>query len=334
MKNFLSAIRKGLSGRGSRVYCSCFDSLYLAQGIAMLRSLRRYQPQAEIHVLAFDDLCAGILDEVFAGAVRVIRLETLHARFPGLRNLGDGRSRWASYATQKPAFARFTLENRPQPSSVTFIDADTWFFADPAPMYEEIAGASIALSPHRFTATTGHLAVYGEYNAGCIYWRGDETGRQSTADWERECLEWCEERLSGDGRFMNQGYLNRWPARYANVHVIRHPGVNLAPWNFDGCRIARGGAGITVNDLPLIFYHFSGIMRDAGRRWYSFYPHAGPQFELVHEAIYGPYLLTVTNESDRLRQAYGIDGVGSVRSLLIGPDATRLHPAKKSPYNQ
>ncbi len=328
VKRFLSAAWKALSGREGRAYCTCFDSLYLAQGIAMLRSLRLYDRLAEIHVLAFDDLCADILGEVFAGTIRVVRLSTLHVRFPSLPGIRDGRSRWACYATHKPALARFILENRPRPRSVTFIDADTWFFADPAPLYEEIAGASIAVSPHRFSAATAHLAVYGEYNAGCIYWRSGETARQCAADWERECLEWCDEQPTADGLFMNQGYLNRWPGRYSGVHVIRHPGVNLAPWNIDGHRVARGGGGITVDGLPLIFYHFSGITRDPERRWwYLFYPHEGAQFEFIHEAIYGPYLLAIETESDLLRKTYGVDGIGSIRSITIGPDNMQLRAA-------
>ena len=106
-------------------------------------------------------------------------------------------------------------------------------------------------------------------NAGCIYWRSDQTARRCAADWRDDCLEWCDERVCADGRFMNQSYLTRWPERYTGVHIIRHPGVNLGPWNVDGHLLRRDGGSLRVDGRPLIFYHFSGIVRDREGRWYS-----------------------------------------------------------------
>ena len=313
----------------NRAYCTYFDSHYLAQGITMLRSLQQYDPHAPIHVLTFDDLCTLVLNDIFMGTVRVTRLQTLRARFPALGAL-SGRARWAVYATHKPAFASFTLETA---DAVTFIDADTWFFADPEPMYREIGNASIGLSPHRFPAAKTGLKVYGLYNAGCIFWRGDATGRQCLTDWSGDCIEWCDERLPGDGRFMNQGYLNCWPERYPGVHVIEHPGVNLAPWNLDGHRLAHGAGGVMVDDAPLIFYHFSGLTRDIRGRWHSIYPLRAANRRwysfrtpngLTQDVLYAPYLRAVEAESRLLVKHYGLEGLGSVRDVKITQEATLI----------
>jgi hypothetical protein len=312
--------------RPERAYCTYFDSHYLALGLAMLRSLRTYDPSAAIHVLALDSLCARVLSDLFGSAIHVISMETLRAKHRSLPAPGGDRTTWAFYATHKPALALFTLLSDTRPASVTYIDADAWFFGDPSPLFAEMGAASIGLSPHRFHAATQHLAVYGTYNAGCIYWRADRTARQCVRDWQRDCLDWCGEEARADGRFMNQGYLNRWPKRYPGVHIIQHPGVNLAPWNIDGHLLARQGNLITVDGLALIFYHFSGIMRNGEGQWYSFYPPLHRQSDLALEAIYAPYLSAVESERRLLVQAYGIDGTGSVRSLSIGPDAVRLYP--------
>jgi hypothetical protein len=193
----------------SRLYCSYFDSSYLSRGIVFLRSLRRRDPKAHVLVPALDDLCARILRERFTGQTMVLETETLHARFPALRTVRAERSSWAYYATQKPALALFAMESKPQPETVMYLDADTWFFADPAPVFEELGRASIGLSPHRFHSAVSHLHVFGAFNAGCVYWRNDETGRRCLADWRDDCLEWCAEQAQPDGRFMNQGYLNK-----------------------------------------------------------------------------------------------------------------------------
>src|SRR5262249_7398497 len=117
---------------GSRLYCSYFDSSYLARGIVFLRSLRRRDPKARILVLALDDLCARVLRERFGDEILAIETETLHERFPALRRLRGERSSWAYYATQKPALALFAMESRPQPDALMYVDADTWFFANPS----------------------------------------------------------------------------------------------------------------------------------------------------------------------------------------------------------
>src|SRR5262245_16596392 len=256
----------------------------------MIRSLRQRESTAAIHVLALDDLCARGLDEVLGSTIRLIRMRTLHAYDPELTARRDERSAWAFYATHKPALARFVTEGAEPPETLTYLDADLWFFDDLSALFAEIGAASIGLSPHRFHEGSAHLAIYGTYNAGCIYWRNDATARRAIADWRAECLEWCDERPDSAGRFMNQGYLSRWPERYTGVHVIENPGVNLGPWNLDGHVVERRGHRVTVDGSPLVFYHFSGVVR-ADNGWYSWYPHRGDHFEVAQTAIYTPYLV-------------------------------------------
>jgi len=167
--------------------------------------------------------------------------------------------------------------------------------------------------PHRFSASLQHLEAYGVFNAGWIYWRNDARGRRAVADWRDDCLSWCGETAEPDGRFMNQGYLTSWPQRYAGVHVIRHPGVNLAPWNVAAHRLGCDAGAVTVDGKPLVFYHFSGMVRDPAGRWFSTYPFEC-QIDLLCSAIYHPYIRAVEAERRRLLQQYGIDGTGSVRA--------------------
>jgi len=306
-----------------RIYCTYFDSLYLAQGLTMLRSLRKYDPPATICVLAFDDICAQVLRDLLGAEIQLIALETLHEYDPSLKACRRDRTLWAFYSTHKPALAQFVLERALPGASVIYIDADTWFFSNPAPAFEEIGGAPIGLSPHRFHARTQHLERYGLYNAGCICWDTSDTARECLRDWRNDCIQWCHEDVCPDGRFMNQGYLNRWPDRYTGVHFIRHPGINLASWNLDSHVLKREGR-IRVDGQPLVFYHFSGIARDEHGQWQCLYRHFHRQTDLAIRAIYVPYVRAVESERRMLKRTYGIDGTGSVRSHSIGPDAVRI----------
>jgi hypothetical protein len=313
------------AGGDSTLFCTSFDSAYLARGLVMLRSLWRHAPDARVLVLALDERCERVLADEFAGRLEVVTPALLTAAHPALSRARDGRSRWALYATLKPAAVLFALDSTPQPRSVLFIDADTWFFHSPAPIFEEIGAASIALSPHRFHAATRHLEIFGLYNAGCIHWRNDDTARRAVVAWRDACLDCCSEAPQSDGRFMNQGYLNLWPARYPGVHTIRHPGCNLAPWNIDGHRLAHD-ATLTVDGFPLIFFHFHGLARERDGRWCSHFPHLSHQPELGRRAIYLPYITAVETERTRLVKTYGIDGASSVRPPSAWPPCLRFHP--------
>lgn len=311
---------------GRVTYCTQFDSQYLARGLAMLRSLCRYDRAGSIRILALDELCGTIVREVFAGQVEVVSKEALVDGDGALRRCRDTRSDWEFYATLKPAFLHDTVSRKPYGGRVAYIDADTWFYAPPDDVWSEIGSASIGLSPHSFSEEHLSQRRYGVYNAGFLCFRANETALRCLREWRSDCLGWCGESPTADGRFMNQGYLNSWPARFAGVHVIQHPGYNLAPWNVNGRRLERFGRRMLVDGQPLVFYHFSQTHRDAAGNWYSLQDYFSRQRSLVIEEIYQPYVSAVEDEGLLLLRQSGFTGRNSVRPVTIGPDAICVNP--------
>jgi hypothetical protein len=308
-----------------RLYCTYFDSQYLARGLAMLRSVRRWDPSASILVLALDELCEKAVRAAFDNQVEVLPQRELLETDRDLASVGERRAGWPYYATHKPVFLLSVLLAEAPGTTVIYIDADTWFYSSPEPMLAELGEASIGLSPHRFSPRNGDLVKFGIYNAGCLYFRVDQTAIDCVAFWRAECLDWCAEEATADGRFMNQGYLNRWPARYSGVHLIGHPGVNVAPWNVNDHRVDQIGDEVLVDGQPLIFYHFSSMHCDRDGNWYSLANYFRRQFEVVVEAIYKPYAAAVEREHAYLREIFGLERGGSVREVTIGPEAVQVY---------
>ena len=68
-----------------------------------------------------------------------------------------------------------------------------------------------------------------------------------------------------DGKFGDQKYLDDWPERFKNVHLLQHLGGGLAPWNMQQYDFWREGdkikgkekSGGTVFDA--VFFHFHGL---------------------------------------------------------------------------
>jgi hypothetical protein len=283
----------------NRAYTSYFDQRYLARALVMLRSLRRHDPAAAIFPLCFDPVSADIVAALRDPGIVPVVPRLLSAFEPRLAGCA-GRGRWEFYATHKAILPLYVLAQNPGIGTIAHIDADTWFFSSPAPVFDELAAASIGLSPHRFSPAFEQAIIHGAFNAGFVAWRHDATGLRCLEEFREDCLAWCFNRTEPDGRYMNQGYLTKWPARYPNVHVLRHPGANLAYWNIAGHRLAPGTPP-TVDGEKLIFHHFSNIHRDATGQWRTPYADFGANQTVAMEHIYRPYLAAVDAAEKELR---------------------------------
>lgn len=80
-------------------------------------------------------------------------------------------------------------------------------------------------------------------------------------------LEWWESRLQNecvadrlsDGIFVDQKFMDLWPAYCPGTHILRDPAYNVAYWNLDTRTIKPTHENYEVNGAPLAFFHFSGI---------------------------------------------------------------------------
>ena len=238
----------------TRNFCTLFDRNYVFKGVAMLRSLFRHCPGAHVHVLCMDEDTKTVLERCGFPAVTCIAL----ADFEDSAMLQAKKTRnVAEYCwTLTPCLPWYVLERDTAIQSITYLDADLYFYSSLEPLFDEIGDASIAIIEHRFTLRLQHLEANGRF---CVEWVGfkrDAQGLACLGRWRAQCLEWCYARLEED-RMGDQKYLDAWPQRYRSVHILQHPGAGLAPWNFDRYRFGRlpdGGFG--VDGAPLIFYHF------------------------------------------------------------------------------
>jgi hypothetical protein len=240
-----------------RHYCTYFDQNYLLRGLTLHRSLDRWDPGAVLWVLCLDDESHDTLVRLDVATLRPIRLADLEAADPEVAVTRAARSRIEYYFTLTPALPRYLLARHPDIDIITYVDADLHFYASPAPIFDEMSGASVLIIGHRFPAHLRHLEIHGIYNVGFLSFRNDERGLQRLEEWRSQCIEWCFDRVE-PGRFADQKYLDAWAGK-PGVHVLEHPGAGLAPWNWSGFRVEPAGEGATVDGAPLIFFHFHGL---------------------------------------------------------------------------
>ena len=271
-------------------YCTYFDAGFLAPGLALADSLARHDPDAVLWVLALDATAEKVLRDLNRPAVRVVPLAEVEAADPELVAAKANRS-WPEYVfTLSPCWPRHLLHSHPEIDRLTYLDADLFFFDRPASIFEAMGLGSVLLTAHRFPEfLRAHYERHGVYNVGVLSWRRDAGGLACLDWWRERCLEWCHERLE-PGRYADQKYLEEWPRRFAGVVECRHPGVNLAPWNWlsHRCQVAAGG--VRVDGQLLVLYHFARFRPLAGTWWWqSGQLDYGVMPAALRHAIYGPY---------------------------------------------
>ncbi len=269
----------------TRYFCTLFDSGYLIKGLAMMRSLQRFCPGMRIFVLCMDPQTKEILEKIALPFVECITLSEVEdeALLKAKAERGIAEYCW----TLSPCLPSYLMQIHPEIDFLTYLDADLLFYSDVQPIFDEIGEASIAIIEHRFTERLMDREVNGRFCVEWVSFRRDEQGMTCLARWREQCIEWCFYRLE-DGKMGDQKYLDEWPERYSGNHIIMHPGAGIAPWNYAKYSFARDGFGnITVDGVPLIFYHFHQFqLLDNGNfdRLSAFYTSECREPEAVYEA--------------------------------------------------
>jgi hypothetical protein len=235
-------------------FCTLFDSNYLLKGVAMLQTLKQHCPDAHIHVLCIDDATHEILTQMHLPHVTCLPLSEVEDEALLAAKLDRSLAEYCW--TLSPCLPWYVLQHNPDIDFITYLDADLYFYSPLLPLFEEIGDASIVIIEHRFPAALKHLEVNGRFCVEWVSFRRNGQGLACLARWREQCIEWCFHRLE-EGRMGDQKYLDQWPDRYSDLHILQHPGAGIAPWNYSQHDFGRSDEElITVDGVPLVFYHF------------------------------------------------------------------------------
>jgi hypothetical protein len=310
-----------------RHYCTYFDRHYLYRGLALYESLTRYDGDAVLWILCYDDDSYCTLQKLNLPRARVISLAEFEKANPELVAVKPTRQLREYYWTSTSSLPLYVFAQSPDIDLVTYVDSDLFFYSPPQPIFDELADRSIMLIEHRYSPEREYqTAISGLYNVGLMIFRRDANGLESLHWWRERCLEWCYARAE-DGKFGDQKYLDDWMTRFDGVAVLRHPGAGIAPWNLTRFPVRQVDRRLLVEDRSLIFYHFhafsiiTSFLFETVTPTYRFDSH---QVKL----IYNPYVLalrrairSVANVNPDFKFGYNRRGP---RSLIMAALTRRL----------
>jgi hypothetical protein len=242
----------------TRHFCTLFDRNYVFKALVLHRSLLRHSPDFHLTAFCFDDEARRVIDALELPHISTVGLEELEAFDPELLSVKPDRSAVEYLWTSTPSLPLYMFAARPELDEATYLDADLMFFSGPEPLFEEMGDASVLITPHRFSPELAHHAINGIYNVQFLTFRRDERGLETLNWWHDRCIEWCYYRFE-DGKLGDQKYLDDWPERFEGIHVLRHKGGGLAPWNITQYDVRETPGGVRVDDDPLIFFHYHRV---------------------------------------------------------------------------
>jgi hypothetical protein len=270
-------------------YCTYFDIAYAARGRLLIESLRQCGDFGPIYVLALDE---ETFDEVstWAGSdIHVLTLLDLEQEFPRLSTARLDRSQMEYVFTLTPWLIKWTMRTLDEDSWVTYLDADMAFYSSTSPIYELLTDASIGIVPHRFSWEQFWRRKYGKYNVAWVSFKKDTAGQACLHWWADQCHTWCRDQVD-DGRFADQGYLDKFPQLFDGVQIIDLPGADVAPWNIRRYRFtSTDHVTVLVDGAALIFFHFHGLRVEGTLFHFRHAPYLARTSPLIRELIYRPY---------------------------------------------
>ncbi len=295
-------------------FCTLFDSNYLTRALVMYRSLEKTGEDFRLYAVCFDDLSYQILQKLNLPRVAAISLQAFES--PRLLEVKGTRSVAEYCWTCTPHVIRHVLDVYQLPE-VTYLDADLCFYAKPSLLLAEFekSGASVLITEHRYTPRYDQSATSGVYCVQFVTFKSDERGMKALQWWQDRCVEWCYARFE-DGKFGDQKYLDDWTERFEGVHVLRHIGGGVAPWNVQQHVIEQNDdKSLSVDGKPLVFFHFHAY------KYYADSVHDVGVFQLepaVIDLLYRPYVQQLKNAHAEISGAVpGFDWGQSTRSRSL-----------------
>lgn len=166
----------------------------------------------------------------------------------------------------KPFYFEYLFEKYSSVSQIFYLDPDLYFYQDPVLLEKEFKRGDILLTPNliytQAQPSTGELASlrHGMYNLGFLGLKRSQGSFRLIAWWKERLKEHC--RIDKCwGIFVDQKWMDLAPLFFDNIQSVKHPGWNMAWWNFSERKLMNSENGYSVNseEYPLVFFHFSGF---------------------------------------------------------------------------
>jgi len=233
----------------------------LGQISVLGKSLLKYNPDYTFIIGLADEL-NGRIDSADYSPFVFISLSEMND--PKQKALTDQYDPFELSCALKAYYGDFILKKY-NPGILFYFDTDICIYDSLNFLEKSLNEFSILITPHYSSPLPADgkyprerdVLNSGLYNGGFIGLKNDDNAV--------EFISWWKERLSDqgynnvcEGMMVDQLWLNLVPLFFKQVLILEHPGCNIAYWNMYERQLVKQENNYLVNNLPLIFFHFSG----------------------------------------------------------------------------
>lgn len=233
---------------------------HLARAKVLAKSIKLHQPEIKVIVCLVErHLNPDLTDFQYFDEV-VLAKDTWVGNDGEFDRILFKYEAWEACCFAKATLFDYIFNKYSEENHVLFLDSDMEVISPLEDLPHRFNRSSILLSPqHMYKGMEYDNFKYGVYNAGLI-------GVSRTPD-GLGFIKWWKKRLERhsyfgdyDTLFAEQKWLNLVPSLFDGVEVIKHPGYNIAGWNFPERKISRTSNGkYTVNGETLYVFHYHSI---------------------------------------------------------------------------
>jgi hypothetical protein len=224
---------------------------------------------------------------------------------------------------------------------ITYLEADSMFFADPEILFRELGNDSVSIVPHAYSPTVDQTEVSGKFCVQFNTFRNNESARKVLDYWKLRCFEYSKEKPA---YYPGQVCLDYFTILFKSVKVIENPGAGVAVWNIQHRAVSIVDGKPMIDNDPIVFYHYHQYrMYTNGLQDLSLYPITRAAIRSVYK-IYVQEILAVKEMVHRkfpefknqvnLRELITLKHVLSSFSIATAKDYLRLYKRRlKKIYN-
>ena len=243
--------------------CTVISGNYLPFARVLIDSVRRVDPDVRAYVLLVDEIDKAVAaDESFT----VVPVQDL--RIPNFRSLAFKYDILELNTAVKASFFKYLFSHE-RVGRLIYFDPDIYVYASLAPLFALLSENSLLLTPHTLRPIDDGMRPNerdflrtGVFNLGFLGLAKCAETDEFLAWWSGRCLRLGFNDVE-NGYFVDQKWMNLAPCYFEKVHILKNPGCNVAYWNLHERQLgSKDGRWYVVPEVPLLFYHFSGISID------------------------------------------------------------------------
>lgn len=271
-------------------FYTSITTCYLPKARVLVETLKRYNPDAVMHLVMADDL-----PEEFDLEKELFDYVWYAEDFIKTNN----NKQWFYEHTVvelctaiKPAAAIHILKNT-DANEIVFLDPDIAVYGNLDELQEKLQTHSLLLTPHQVDPAITDIGVrndeicslkHGVFNFSFFAVKRNEEGLRFLNWWNSRLMDYCYDDIP-NGLFTDQKWGNLIPCFFDFCYILRGVEYNVATWNLATRKLTGNrNTGWFVNDRPLKFFHFTGLDSGAHRIMLSQFAKQGePAWEISQQ---------------------------------------------------